>query len=203
MANGRGGYVHLDPEALRAAKAAMREAVRDRRKQLDPAVRAAAAEAVAAHLPACPAGTVVSAYWPRGSELDIRPAMRRFAAAGCRLVLPVVVERDAPLIFRAFDLGDPLERGNGADVPPASAPALEPDLLLVPLLAFDRRGARLGQGAGYYDRTLAGLRARRLVQAIGVGFAAQEVPAVPAGPYDQRLDRIVTEAGPVVMDEVR
>lgn len=206
-ANGQGGCVHklearrilTDDAPLRAAKAVLRQTLRDRRRALDPAFRAAAAEQLADALPTMPPAAVVAAYWPRGSELDIRPALRRLAGAGHALALPVVVERDTPLVFRQFRFGDPLVRGNGADVPVDQAPELEPDVLLVPLLGFDRTGARLGQGAGYYDRTLARLRARRAVRAIGVGFAVQEVPDVPAGPLDQRLDLIVTEAGPIVM----
>ncbi|MBI3514336.1 MAG: hypothetical protein HY060_09780, partial [Proteobacteria bacterium] len=89
----------------------------------------------------------------------------------------------------------PVVKGNGAWVPPAAAAVREPDLLLVPMIAFDRHGTRLGQGAGYYDRTLLALRAARAITAIGVAYAVQELPDIPTGPYDQPLDAILTEAG--------
>jgi 5-formyltetrahydrofolate cyclo-ligase len=142
-----------------------------------------------------PPGAIVSGYWPAGSEIDIRPLLGALHGAGHRLVLPVVVERDAPLIFRAWRPGEPVIKGNGAWVPDETAPRFEPDLLLVPLVGFDRRGGRLGQGAGYYDRTLLKLRGERAVTAIGIAYAVQEISEIPTGPYDQPLDAVLTEAG--------
>lgn len=142
-----------------------------------------------------PADAVISGYWPAGSEPDIRPLLEALHGRGHRIVLPVVVAREQPLVFRRWQPGDLLERGNGAEVPRADRPELDPDLLLVPLLAFDRAGNRLGQGAGYYDRTLARLRSLKQITAIGVGYAAQEAPAVPTTPNDQPLDAVLTEAG--------
>jgi 5-formyltetrahydrofolate cyclo-ligase len=138
---------------------------------------------------------VVAGYWPAGSELDVRPLLARLHARSHRLVLPMVIERAAPLVFRVWRPGDPVVERNRVGGPADGAPPLDPDVLLVPLLGFDRSGARLGQGAGHYDRTLPVLRAAKPIRAIGVGYAVQELPSVPTGPYDQKLDAVLTEAG--------
>lgn len=136
----------------------------------------------------------VSAYCPVGSEIDPVPLYGALLARGLTGGLPVVVGKDKPLLFHRWRPGEALVPGVlGIGVPPSDAPPVEPDLLLVPLLAFDRRGYRLGYGGGFYDRTLEALRARGKVLAIGVGFAVQEVASVPSGPDDQRLDWIATE----------
>ena len=115
-------------------------------------------------------------------------------ADGWTLCLPRALSRDAALTFHTLDL--PLTPDAfGIPAPPEEAPRLVPDLVLVPLLAFDRRGGRLGQGAGCYDRTLAALRARGAVKAMGLAYAGQEIAAVPAEDHDQRLDGILTDAG--------
>ena len=140
------------------------------------------------------AATVVSGFWPIKDEIDIRPLMAELHGKGCRLALPVVQGRGLPLLFRAWRPGDPLEAGVfGTLQPTAHCETLEPDALLVPLLACDAEGWRLGYGGGFYDRTLLGLRARRKVTAVGVGFDSQIVPAVPHGPDDQRLDWMLTD----------
>jgi 5-formyltetrahydrofolate cyclo-ligase len=180
------------------AKQALRAQARARRRIAHEAGGQAAGLALAdafEKLVTVPPGAVVSGYWPAGSELDIRPLLGRLHAAGHRLVLPVVVERDAPLVFRVWRPGDVVVKGNGAWVPVEGAEALEPDLLLVPLIGFDRHGTRLGQGAGYYDRTLVQLRGRKAITAIGIGYAVQVLPEIPTGPYDQPLDAVLTEAG--------
>jgi len=142
-----------------------------------------------------PAGSTVSAFWPSKGEIDVLPLLHDLHGRGHVCVLPVVVARGCPLIFRRWGPDTRLTPGNfGIPVPPQSADSLAPDVLIVPLLAFDRDGHRLGWGAGFYDRTLAGLRAARRVTAIGVAFAAQEVARVPRGPHDQPLDWVVTEA---------
>jgi 5-formyltetrahydrofolate cyclo-ligase len=180
------------------AKRQLRETARARRRAVHdaggPAAAAALADAFEREV-AVPPGAVVSGYWPAGAELDVKPLLARLHARGHPLVLPVVIERDAPLIFRAWRPGDPVVKGNGASVPRDDAAVREPDLLLVPMVGFDRRGTRLGQGAGYYDRTLLKLRAARAITAIGVAYAAQELPDIPTGPYDQPLDAVLTEAG--------
>jgi 5-formyltetrahydrofolate cyclo-ligase len=110
------------------------------------------------------------------------------------LALPVVAGRGKPLVMRAWRWGEDLAQGVwGLREPKPDAPEVDPDILLVPLLAFDRTGHRIGYGAGYYDMTIAGLRARKAVTAIGLAFAAQEIAAVPATPRDERLDLVLTE----------
>lgn len=138
---------------------------------------------------------VVSGFWPIKDEIDIRPLMSELFSQGCQLALPVVLGRGQPLRFRAWRPGEPLEKGVfGTLQPPAEGEvAVEPDTLIVPLLACDPDGWRLGYGGGFYDRTLAGLRARHRVTAIGVCFEGQCVDAVPHGPDDQRLDWLLTE----------
>jgi 5-formyltetrahydrofolate cyclo-ligase len=160
---------------------------------------AAAGEAAARHfLAAAPLSprAVVSAYWPMGEELDPRPLMRALHEVGHRVCLPVVVERAAPLAFRAWTPETALAPNVfGTLAPPVDAPVVRPDALLVPLLGFDRAGWRLGYGGGYYDRTLRDLRSHGGALAIGFAYAAQEVGALPREPFDEPLDWIVTEAG--------
>lgn len=141
------------------------------------------------------AGWAVSAYWPVGDELDCRPVMRALAESGHEIGLPVVTARATPLTFRRWRPGDRLEpAGFGLQVPAASRPEVVPELLLVPLLAFDRRGGRLGYGGGFYDRTLALLQARGPALAVGLAYAGQELAELPCGPTDRPLDWIVTES---------
>jgi 5-formyltetrahydrofolate cyclo-ligase len=143
-----------------------------------------------------PAGVTISAYWPGRSELDIRPLMTRLHDLGHPIGLPVVMGRGKPLVFRLWRPGDALEpKPFGLQEPYLSAPELVPAVLLVPFLAFDGEGYRIGYGAGFYDRTLAILRARSSVLAIGVGYAAQAVAHLPRGEHDERLDWVVTEEG--------
>jgi 5-formyltetrahydrofolate cyclo-ligase len=137
---------------------------------------------------------VVSGFWPIKDEIDIRPLLAELFNTGCQLVLPVVQGRGQPLVFRAWRPGDALEAGVfGTLQPSARRETLEPDALIVPLLACDRDGWRLGYGGGFYDRTLKRLRARRKVTAVGVGFDAQLVDDVPHGADDQRLDWLLTD----------
>ncbi|MDX2102769.1 MAG: 5-formyltetrahydrofolate cyclo-ligase [Alphaproteobacteria bacterium] len=179
---------------LVAAKSALRSQTRTRRKALPLEVRAAAAAAIADRLGGLdlPAGAMVAGYAAAGSELDPSLALARLAARGHPLCLPVVVERDQPLEFHTWRPGEPLVPGNGARVPLGGALAL-PDVLLVPLIAFDERLRRLGQGGGYYDRTVPALRRIRPLLAIGIGFATQQVPLVPGDARDIVLDLVVTE----------
>jgi len=183
-----------DSPELAAEKAALRRAALAAREAH--AAPGAAGESLAeVVLAACPPppGTLVGGFWPMGAEIDIRPLMRRLEAAGHGLALPVTPPRGQPLLFRRWRFGAPLVPGRfGTSVPPGEAEEVAPGFLLVPLLAFDRRGMRLGYGGGYYDRTLAGLPGAR---AIGIAYAAQEVAAVPAGPHDWPLAGIATERG--------
>lgn len=156
-----------------------------------------AAERAAAHLPLSrlPPIGVVGAYHALGAELDPSPVVAKLLAAGAQLALPSATH-DAPLVFRAWREGESLvPDAFGIPCPPPSAPELAPDLVIAPLVAFDRRGGRLGQGGGHYDRTLANLRARGPVFVLGLAYAGQEVDRIPAEPHDQRLDAILTETG--------
>ena len=138
--------------------------------------------------------TTVSGFWPIREEIDIRPLLVEFANEGCQLALPVVQGKGKPLLFRAWRPGDPLEAGVfGTLQPSAKHEVVEPDALIVPLLACDDDGWRLGYGGGFYDRTLADLRARKKIIAVGVGFDDQLVPEVPRGPGDQRVDWLLTD----------
>lgn len=128
-------------------------------------------------------------------EIDPAPLLERLKAAGARLALPVVVGRGGALRFRAIDGAPLVPDAVGIPAPGPDAAELAPSLVLAPLLAFDRRGGRLGQGGGYYDRTLRALRTGGPVLVVGLAFAAQEVEAVPMGPGDERLDAILTETG--------
>jgi len=141
-----------------------------------------------------PSGAPVSGFWPIGDEVDVLTALRLLAAREHPVALPVVVGRGRPLVFRRWIEGDKMATGPfGIREPLDTAPEINPRILLVPLLAFDRAGFRLGYGGGFYDRSLAGLRQRGDTLAIGVAWAGQEVRDVPHGAHDQRLDWIVTE----------
>ena len=138
---------------------------------------------------------MVAGYLPVRSEVDPRPAMLALAGLGYGLCVPVVEAAGRPLGFRRWTPGAATEPGAfGIEVPVAGEP-VDPDLVLVPMLAFDARGHRLGYGGGFYDRTIAALRARRPLVALGLAYAGQAVPEVPAGKTDMRLDGIVTEDG--------
>jgi 5-formyltetrahydrofolate cyclo-ligase len=139
---------------------------------------------------------VVSGFKPFADEIDVLPLMARLAAEGWRTALPVVAGRAKPLVFRAWAPGEPTVVGAWSiPVPPDSAPEVQPDVLLVPMLAFDRAGFRLGYGGGFYDRTLSALRAVKPVIAVGVAFAGQEMAEVPREAHDEPLDWILTENG--------
>jgi 5-formyltetrahydrofolate cyclo-ligase len=139
-------------------------------------------------------GVAVSAYWPMREEMDVKPLLRELVRLGCAVALPVVVGKGKPLVFRRWRPGMVLQSGTfGLSEPGADEPEVTPRIVFAPLLAFDRRGNRIGWGAGFYDRTLAGLRARGPVTAVGVAYAAQELADVPADAHDQPLDWIATE----------
>jgi 5-formyltetrahydrofolate cyclo-ligase len=140
-------------------------------------------------------GTVVAGYSPIRSECDPVPLMRSLAGKGAQLALPLVDARDKPLSFSEWRQGGHLVAGPfGILQPRADAASVEPDIILVPLVAFDRALHRIGYGAGYYDRTLAALRQqRRVVVAVGIAFAAQEVAAIPGDGHDEGLDLVLTE----------
>jgi 5-formyltetrahydrofolate cyclo-ligase len=181
---------------IESLKSQIRRDAVARRDALPAAERAAAAATIAARpLPvAVPADAIVSGFSPLKSEINPVPLMRVFANAGARLALPVVAGRGKPLVMRSWSFGEPLVSGVwGIREPPPEAPEVFPDILIVPMLAFDRTGHRIGYGAGYYDLTIARLRGMKPVTAIGIAYAAQEIAEIPATPRDARLDFVLTE----------
>ena len=142
-------------------------------------------------------GPVVSGYWPIGSEIDSRPLMDKLAAAGAQLSLPRI-EADGSMSFRLWAPGEPLEKTDfGLSEPLPTAPKAQPTLVLVPLLAFDRLGNRLGYGKGHYDKALGTLRREGRAFACGLGFHLQLMDNLPAEEHDEPLDWAVTERGSV------
>src|SRR5262249_5245354 len=184
------------PATVESLKTQIRRDAAARRDALPAAERAAAAATIAARpLPvALSSGAIVSGFSPLKSEINPVPLMRAFAAAGATLARQVVAGRGKPLTMRAWNFGEPLVSGVwGIREPPPSAPEVFPDILIVPMLAFDRAGQRIGYGAGYYDMTIGRLRGMKPVVAIGIAYAAQEVNEVPATPRDATLDLVLTE----------
>ena len=179
----------LSKADLRAAALAKRDALSDEQ-------RAAAAQGLAKRgLPvAITPGMVVSAYSPIRNEIDPVPLMRKLAEQGAKLALPAVLARGKSLAFRAWSPDDRLMLGPlGIPEPSPAAAETIPDVMLIPLAAFDRQGHRIGYGAGHYDYTLAHLRKVKAIAAVGIAFAVQEIKAVPALPHDVALDYVLTE----------
>ena len=176
-------------------KAALRAQALAKRDALPAAERQAAAETIATRaFPVEVAGTIVSGFMPMKTEINPLPLLRKLADAGAQMALPAIAGRGKPLIMRAWKIGDPLKAGQwGIREPTPEAAEVAPDILIVPLAAFDRAGHRIGYGAGYYDMTIKALRAKKKVVAIGVAFAAQEIARVPATTRDARLDLVLTE----------
>jgi 5-formyltetrahydrofolate cyclo-ligase len=176
---------------LDAAKRAARGAAIERRLGQDPVAcgKALAAHVVRECLP--PSGAIVSGFWPLTGEIDLRALLHSLHDRGNPIVLPVTPKRGQPLSFRRWRPGDAMIPERFGTMRPTGEDLI-PDFLLIPLLAFDLSGNRLGYGGGFYDRTLSGLPGRFR---LGCGFAAQQVDAVPVGPYDQKLDAVATENG--------
>jgi 5-formyltetrahydrofolate cyclo-ligase len=187
---------HMSRSYLIAAKRAARERGLVLRAGFDPALGRRLADHV---LRACPppAGATVAGFWPMGREIDIRPLLHALHARGHPMVLPVTGRRCEALTFRMWHPDAALVAERFGTLRPTGEER-RPDFLLVPLLAFDRAGGRLGYGGGYYDRTLAGLPG---AFKLGCAYAAQKVARVPAGPYDVRLDAVATEDGVFVREE--
>lgn len=191
------GMVHADPAS---AKTALRVFVRNQRKQLarehpeaDWMVAAVGRAPLAARFPD-PAGKVAALYYGLGSEVSPRILADQLAEHGWTLALPSVEGEAGEMVFRHWDRARPLVHDAiGLNAPPRDCEVLQPDLIIVPLLAFDRDGGRLGQGGGYYDRALAVLRERGEVFVLGLGYSGQEAADLPHEPHDQALDAILTE----------
>jgi 5-formyltetrahydrofolate cyclo-ligase len=185
-----------DPAEAKTIKAQLRADALAKREALPAQERLAAAETIAARDFPLPVsrGMIVSGFSPMKSELNPVPLMRKLSDAGAQLALPVIVKRGQPLIMRAWSFGAPLKSGQwGIREPTPEAQAVDPDILIVPLAAFDRAGHRIGFGAGYYDMTIRALRGKKKITAIGIAFAAQEIERVPATERDERLDLVLTE----------
>jgi len=183
-------------------KTALRARMMAWRKTVTPAQRDETAKALAwiglSFARPFPVGAVVSGFASLPDELDCMPLMHQLANEGLGLALPLVTGKGQPLVFRSWAPGDAMDAGVwGIAQPKADKPVVEPDIMLVPLLAVDRNGCRLGYGGGFYDRTLQGLRARKPVLAIGLAYEEQVVDAVPHLDYDEPLDWVLTPAGPL------
>jgi 5-formyltetrahydrofolate cyclo-ligase len=179
------------------SKAKLRAAARTRREQLA-ADTPAFAQAIASHAVRLPLTrrTPVASYWPLNDEADPSALAKALAGYGHPILLPRVMGKEEPLSFRLWQDGDETEMSE-LEVPEPLAPAREvvPAAVLVPLLAFDANGTRLGYGGGYYDRTLAALRAQTRVIVIGIAYSGQEKPGLPVAPHDEKLDMVLTEKG--------
>lgn len=139
---------------------------------------------------------IIAGYWPIADEIDVRPLISQLHKAGSSVALPVVVGVDKPLIFRIWEPGISLDDGGFSTRHPSSEQAeVSPEILLVPMLAFDIQGQRLGWGGGFYDRTLSKLRAQRSVMTVGVAYQTQQVDFVPHTKTDEPLDWVVTDLG--------
>lgn len=185
-------------EEVRLWRKAKRTVLIERRLAMPVAERAVRSKAITAALvqalPFRP-GALIGFYWPFKGEYDPRPLARSLHARGTRLALPVVLEKAKPVIFREWWPGIPMTHGVW-DIPvPEAGDPVAPDVLLVPLVGFDRQRYRLGYGGGYYDRTLAALPARP--QAIGVGFELSQIATIHPQSHDIAMDLIVTERGTV------
>ncbi len=189
-------------EPILEQKRALRAQMRAWRAGLSAAEQAAAGRGLVAHgldflKVGSPAETAVSAFAPMADELRVWPLLRRLAEDGFKLCLPVMQGKGRPLVFRAWTQGDAMDSGVwGIAEPKADKPVVEPDVLLMPLLAFDNQGWRLGYGGGFYDRTLRRLRDMKRIVTVGLAFDAQQVDAVPHLDYDERLDWVLTPSGP-------
>ncbi len=178
-------------------KAVLRSEALARRRaaqSIDPAAFAAHLAEAGAELVAASRPGIVSAYFALRDEASTLPLLEALSEAGILTALPITGARGTALVFRLWRPGDAVVEGKmGISEPSPAAAEVAPDLLFVPLAAFDRTGHRIGYGAGYYDRTLAALRARKKILAVGVAYASQETARVPHESHDQRLDFVLTE----------
>ena len=179
-------------------KQRLRSQARARRAEANASLGKTAGNAVVAQFDksiVVPPRSVVAGYWPTRNEMDAVPLLQSLHKRGHRIVLPVV-EGDAPLTFRLWKPGAPMQPGpSGTLHPPATAGAATPTVMLVPLLAFDLKGQRLGNGGGHYDRTVEQLRAAGPLLVVGLAFSSQRGDALPTEAHDQRLDWVITERG--------
>jgi len=186
--------LNADKKQLRANAKSVRQAAFEQHG-------GAAAEAIAAHglsLIGTTPPMIVSGFSSIDDEIDVGPLLSRLSGEGCGLALPVISGNGQPLVMRAWKPGETLQKKTwGIAEPLPSAPVVHPDVVLVPLLAFDDEGYRLGYGGGFYDRTLVELRTVKPFVAIGVAYDEQRVDAVPRGRYDEPVDWMLTPSGPL------
>lgn len=180
-------------------KKALRREALARRDQLDDAYRIEASLKIAetgSSFVSVEPGTIVSAFLPIRSEVDLRPLISALADRGARICLPAIIDKTT-IVFRELVRGAELvDMGFGTAGPSADAAVLDPSVMLVPLAAFDGNGMRIGYGGGYYDRAIARLRDKGMnPQLIGIAFECQQVDTVPAEPHDIPLETIITESG--------
>jgi 5-formyltetrahydrofolate cyclo-ligase len=190
-------------DSVAATKRALRGNAKFLRGRIASVDRRHAAECLVRHAATVPLLAVppekgaVAVYYPIGGEVDTRLLVDWLRQVGWRIVLPVVEHTESPLVFREWVPDAPLEQGPfGTRHPPKTADCCVPQVIMMPLLAFDADGYRLGYGGGYYDRTLASLaEAGHRVAALGIAFAIQEIEMVPHESWDCRLDMVLTERG--------
>jgi 5-formyltetrahydrofolate cyclo-ligase len=189
----------MTDEKLEEAKAQLRLRAHAQRAALPHDERAEASRAAAEHFFSgivLDPGAIVAAYWPIRDEVDCQPILIRLMDSAQPVCLPVVLGDGEPLQLRLWEQGAALyPAGFGTLAPDDMAPVVEPDVILMPLLGFDRRGTRLGYGGGYYDRTLAAMTKK--ARLVGLAFASQEIAEIPREPHDVPLDAVVTEQGVV------
>ena len=196
--------MHIDD--LKTSKAEIRKSVLQARNALPEALRYAAAQSIIQNFSSgitLPEKSCVSGFWPIRSEIDPRPLMQRLEVQGMTLCVPAILDAQT-IEFRAMSFGDALvETGFGTMGPPADAPVVDPDIMLMPLAAFDRAGNRIGYGAGYYDRAIAALHQKnKHPLLIGVAFDAQRVDHIAHEPHDVALNYILTETGLIAASPV-
>jgi 5-formyltetrahydrofolate cyclo-ligase len=184
-------------KASESSKGLLRKVALERRAQVSGEIREAFQARIAIEgvkIARQALARTVAAYWPIRDEADAQALLVALNYHEFIAALPTMVAPGRPLVFRQWKARDPLVEGAFGTIEPSQrAREVVPDIVFVPLAAFDRRGHRIGYGAGYYDMTLAELRAMKQIIAIGVGFSVQEMPEIPAEPHDQRLDFVLTE----------
>ena len=185
--------------SLADEKNAIREAAHEVRKSISSAASVQASDALAHRVlrlaTGIDGGSAVSGFLSIGDEINTLPSLRKLSGSGFRLCLPVVVKADEPLVFREWKEGDPLENGPlRTRNPLPAAQTMIPKIILVPLLAFDLKGNRIGWGGGFYDRTLAAHKKKgHAVVSVGVAYDDQQIDAVPVDHLDMKMDWVVTE----------
>jgi 5-formyltetrahydrofolate cyclo-ligase len=178
-------------------KVQLRATAHEQRAKLGAEERAEAAKLAAAHLFSdvpISEDAIIACYWPIRDEIDCKPVLVHFMDAFRTVCLPVTLGDAEPLEFRVWEQGAQLyEAGFGSLAPAEGAPVVEPDVIIIPLLGFDKHGTRLGYGRGYYDRTVAVMKKKPVL--IGYAFGAQELPEIPRDAHDVPMDYLVTETG--------